>query len=168
MDKVGELEESNGAFEVCWLHPWTNQQIRFNGTAHIHRYNGLDFPEIYLKRYIRTLGEWTWERERDRLWKSHKPRMRGTFRNPTPGTPLDAEKKQKLKDVELDSDDDSQEAREAKERFSLLVLEVTQIEILDLDPPVWISVRPYILTHVGCEAQMDTQRSLRRFGVNLG
>ena len=61
--------------------------------------------------------------------------------------------------MELDSDDDSQDAHEAKERFSLVVLEVTEIEILYLDPPpVWISVRPYVLTRVGCEAQMDTKR----------
>ena len=134
MAKVGELENSNGAFEVCWRHAGTNQQIRFNGIAHIYRRNGIDFPQAHLKRYIRTDGDWTWEKERDRLWKSHKPAMRGSFRNPPPGTPLNAEKKKKLEVVELGGEDDSQDAREAKERFSLVVLEVTEIEFLDLDP----------------------------------
>jgi pyridoxamine 5'-phosphate oxidase len=134
MAKVGELENSHGAFEVCWRHAGTNQQIRFNGTAHIYRKNGIEFPEAHLKRYICAGGDWTWEKERDRLWKSHKPAMRGSFRNPPPGTPLNEEKKKNLRVVELGGEDDSQDAREAKERFSLLVLEVTEIEILDLDP----------------------------------
>ena len=134
MAKVGELENSNGAFEVCWRHAGSNQQIRFNGTAHIYRRNGIEFPEAHLNRYIRTDGDWTWENERDRLWKSHKPAMRGSFRNPPPGRPLNAEEKKKLEVVELGSEDDTQDSREAKERFSLVVLEVTEIEVLDLDP----------------------------------
>ena len=136
MEKVGELEKSNGVFEVCWWHAGTNQQIRFNGTAHLYRPNAVvEFPETHLKRYIKTDGEWMWEKERTRLWKSHKPGMRGSFRNPPPGSPLDAEKKKKLQMVELGADDDGPDAREAKERFSLVVLEVTDLEILDLDPP---------------------------------
>jgi hypothetical protein len=136
MAKVEELEKSDGAFEVCWRHAGTNQQIRFNGTAHLCRPNGaVDFPESYLKRYIQTDGEWSWENERERVWKSHKPGMRGSFRNPTPGSLLDEDKKKKLQVVELESDDNGPEAREAKERFSLVVLEVREIEFLDLDPP---------------------------------
>ena len=136
MAKVGELEQSGGAFEVSWRHAGTNQQIRFNGTAHLYRPNAaIAFPEAHLKHYIRTAGQWTWEAERDRLWKSHKPWMRGSFRNPHPGTPMNAEKQKKLKVVHLDDEDDGADAREAKDRFSLVVLEVMEIEILDLDPP---------------------------------
>lgn len=136
MAKVGELEQSNGAFEVCWRHAGTNQQIRFNGTAHLYRKSGaVSFPEVHLKRYIRTDGDWRWEKECDRLWKSHRPGMRGSFRNPPPGSPLDEEKKKKLKVVELGSDDDGPDAREAKSRFSLVILEVTELEILNLSPP---------------------------------
>jgi len=136
MAKVGELEQSGGAFEVGWWHAGTNQQIRFNGTAHLYRRNSsIEFPEAHLKQYIQTSGDWTWEGERDRLWKSHRPGMRGSFRNPHPGTPMNAEKQKKLQVVELDEQDDGPEAREAKDRFTLVVLEVMEIEILDLDPP---------------------------------
>ena len=136
MAKVRELEQSCGAFEVGWWHAGTNQQIRFNGTAHLYRRNApIEFPEARLKQYIHTAGDWTWEAERDRLWNSHRPGMRGSFRNPHPGTPMNAEKQKKLQVVELDEEDDGPDAREAKDRFTLVVLEVMEIEILDLDPP---------------------------------
>jgi hypothetical protein len=136
MSKVGELEESNGVFEVCWWHAGTNQQIRFNGTAHVYRKDGkVSFPEKHLNRYIRTQGDWKWEHEWHRLWTSHRPAMRGSFRNPAPGTPLNPEKEKKLKVLELGPEDEGAEACEAKTRFSMLVLEVEQLEILSLDPP---------------------------------
>jgi pyridoxamine 5'-phosphate oxidase len=139
MSKVRELERSNGVYEVCWWHAGTNQQIRFSGTAHIFRRNQVvEFPEAWLKRYISVKGdkEWTWTNERDRLWRVHTPRLRGTFRNPPSGTPLDCEgKRARLHDVQLAPDDDREEAKEAKERFALLVLEITELEIMDLDPP---------------------------------
>ena len=133
--KVGELDESNGVFEVCWWHAGTNQQIRFNGKAHVYRKDGkLPFPEEHLKHYIQTQGEWKWDREYYRLWASHQPALRGSFRNPPPGSPLNSEKRNNLKVVELDPEDDGPEAREAKSRFSMLVLEIAQLEILNLDP----------------------------------
>src|SRR5579859_6896689 len=137
MAKVGELEQSNGVFEVCWWHAGTNQQIRFNGIAHVYRNSSRDFPESHLKRYIRVQGDrdWSWEKECERVWTAHKPAMRGSFRNPPPGTELDDEKKKKLQVVELDSKDNGPDAQEAKDRFSLVVMEVTEIEILDLSPP---------------------------------
>jgi pyridoxamine 5'-phosphate oxidase len=138
MAKVAQLEQTGGAFEVAWWHAGTNQQIRFNGTAHLYRRNSLiEFPEAHLKQYIQINGtdQWTWEAERDRLWKSHRPGMRGSFRNPAPGSPLNVEKQKKLQVIELDAEDDGPDAREAKDRFTLVVLEVAEIEILDLDPP---------------------------------
>ena len=118
MAKVGELEQSNGVFEVCWWHAGTNQQIRFNGIAHVYRNNPGDFPESHLKQYIRVQGdgEWSWEKERERVWTAHKPAMRGSFRNPPPGTELDDEKKKKLQVVEIDSKDNGPDAQEAKDR----------------------------------------------------
>ena len=138
MAKVGELEQTNGVFEVCWWHAGTNQQIRFNGIAHVYRRNGQgEFPESHLKRYIQIQGdqEWTWDKEHERLWTAHKPGMRGSFRNPPPGSELDELKKKKLQVVELDSEDNGPDAQEAKGRFSLVVMEVNEVEILDLSPP---------------------------------
>jgi len=139
MSKVSEIEGTGGVYEVCWWHAGTNQQIRFSGVAHLLRRNAkIEFPEARLKKYISVQGEggWSWEAERERMWRSHKPGLRGSFRNPPPGSPLDSEnKKKKLKAVELDGDDDGPDAQEAKERFSLVVLEITELEILDLDPP---------------------------------
>ena len=48
---------------------------------------------------------------------------------------MNVEKQKRLQIAELDEDDNGPEAREAKNRFSLVVLEVMEIEILDLDPP---------------------------------
>jgi len=138
MAKVGELEQTDGVFEVSWWHAGTNEQIRFNGTAHVYGRNGKgEFPESRLKQYIQVQGdrEWTWENERERLWAAHKPGMRGSFRNPHPGTELDDEKRKRLHVVELDSEDDGPDALEAKNRFSLVVMEVNEIEILHLSPP---------------------------------
>src|SRR5947207_4196558 len=139
MPKVAELEGSNGVYEVCWWHAGTNQQIRFSGRAHIYGHKrSVEFPESGLKKYISVKGnkEWTWEKERARVWRGHTARLRGTFRNPQSGTPMDSEeKREKLRNVELDADDDGVEAREAKERFALLILEVKELEIMDLDPP---------------------------------
>jgi hypothetical protein len=152
MAKVGELEQTNGAFEVCWWHAGTNQQIRFNGTAHVCRRNGNgDFPEDHLKRYIQVKGHqgWTWKGERERLWTAHRPGMRGSFRNPAPGTELNEEKKKKLQVVELDSKDGGPDAQEAKDRFCLVVLEVTEIEILDLSPPP-VSVAAHVYSIQVC------------------
>jgi pyridoxamine 5'-phosphate oxidase len=153
MSKVEEIEQTGGVYEVCWWHSGTNQQIRFSGTAHLLRRNAkIEFPETQLKQYIlvKGSGEWSWEAERERMWKAHKPGLRGSFRNPPPGSPLDsAWKREKLKVVELDGDDDGPDAREAKERFSLVVLEITELEILDLDPPpVATHVNSQILTRV--------------------
>jgi len=142
MPKVSELETSDGVFEVSWWQAGTNQQIRFNGKAHIYRPNpAITFPEEELNKYIDVgkKGGWTWENERERLWRSHRPVMRGSFRNPQPGTLLDDEKRKKLRPVELAADDDGPEAQEAKQRFSLVVLQVLELEILDLDPPPVIS-----------------------------
>jgi len=50
-------------------------------------------------------------------------------------------RKKKLEVVELDGEDDGEDAREAKERFTLVVLEVTELEILNLNPA---PVRPPI------------------------
>jgi pyridoxamine 5'-phosphate oxidase len=136
MAKVGEIEESNGAYEVCWWHAGTNQQIRFSGTAYLYRRNGnADFPETELKRFIAPSNAWNWDGERTRQWKAHRPAMRGSFRNPPPGSSMDEEKRKKLETVELDSEDDGSDAQEAKQRFSLLILEIAELEFLDLDPP---------------------------------
>jgi hypothetical protein len=75
--------------------------------------------------------------------------MRGSFRNPAPGTELNEEKKNKLQVVELDSKDDGPEAQEAKDRFCLVVLEVTEIEILDLSPPP-VSVAAHVYSMQVC------------------
>jgi pyridoxamine 5'-phosphate oxidase len=152
MAKVGELEQSNGAFEVCWWHAGTNQQIRFSGTAHLYRINGpINFQESHLKRYIQADGEWRWEKECDRLWRAHKPGIRGSFRNPPPGSPLNTEKKKKLQVVKLNGDDNGPDAREAKERFSLIILEATELEVLTLDPPPVSYIPSTVLTRVGYE-----------------
>jgi len=146
MPKVAELEASHGVFEVSWWHAGTNQQIRFSGKAHIFRPDTIvSFPEDELKKYITVKGggDWTWENERERLWKAHRPGMRGSFRNPPPGTPLDEEKRKKLRHVELDAEDNGPEAQEAKKRFALLVLEVFELEVLNLDPPPVISPTHY-------------------------
>src|ERR1700736_4677275 len=76
MAKVSEIEQSNGAFEVCWYHAGTKQQIRFNGTAHLYRRNGsVEFPETRLRQFISpaSTSEWRWENERIRQWKAHRP-----------------------------------------------------------------------------------------------
>ena len=158
MAKVSELEQSDGTFAISWYHAGTNQQIRFSGTAHIYRQNAkLEFPESHLKRYIKADREWSWERERDRVWKAHKPIMRGSFRNPPPGSVLTDDMKKRLEPVELDGDDDGPDAREAKERFSLLVLEAMEVEILDLEPPPvsFVDVSEMFLCE-GKETEVDT------------
>ena len=144
MAKAAEIENYGSAgapYEVCWWHSATSQQIRFHGRAWlVTQATTLSGKLPATSRVTSTENQnWSWEIEWNSQWKSLSPTMRGTFRNPSPGMALESnEQKQKLSVVKMETGDEALEngeGDEARSRFSLVVLQVEEIEILDLDPP---------------------------------
>ena len=142
-------------FEVCWWHQGTQEQIRFNGRAWLLLPEGHDnaaFPGDRLKETYVNIGEgstakddtWTWEGERKRQFAKHSPHLKASFYAPKPASKIDDgkkswhEKQEKL-DVssveEADDEETKNKVKEALDRFSLLILEVEEVDYLKVDPP---------------------------------
>ena len=126
-------------FQGCFWFKDTNHQFRLSGIAHLlglKEEESKSFKGEDLRKYIEGIDEqWTWRNEWERLWHSHRPNRRGTFRNPTPGSILTEEKKKQLRVLEIqDNDKESEEAKQARERFVQVILEVHEAELLILSP----------------------------------
>lgn len=88
-------------------------------------------------------AQWTWEGERRRQFAKHSPHLRASFRAPEPGSNLTSEKAEKVKTLPVvpasheDADDAAGRALvdEAMDTFSLVVLEMQEVEYLKVDPP---------------------------------
>ncbi len=139
MNKAEEIKACD-KYSICWWHPATTHQIRFFGHAHlISSDSGPTSPAAHQLKdwiYCKDKEKWTWENELHRVWSNQHPMMRGTFRNPHPGTPLSPQKEERLrsnKGVEAD-DTVSADAVEARSRFCLIVFNVIECEILQLEP----------------------------------
>lgn len=149
-------DDGENGFEVCWWHQGTQEQIRFNGRAWLLLPEGHDnaaFPGDRLKQTYVRVGDgsqakddtWTWEGERRRQFAKHSPGLKASFSAPTPASDMTREKRAwhdagKKLDVSAEEEcKDDEEARkmlkEALDRFSLLVLEVEEVDYLKVEPP---------------------------------
>ena len=144
MAKAAEIENYGNVgapYEVCWWHSATSQQIRFHGKAWLVTQAAILSGKLPAVSWVKPIESktWSWETELNAQWKSMSPAMRGTFRNPGPGTALESkEQRQKLKVVKMETGDEALEngeGDEARSRFSLVVLQVEEVEILDLNSP---------------------------------
>ncbi|EHA27714.1 hypothetical protein ASPNIDRAFT_201497 [Aspergillus niger ATCC 1015] len=158
MEKVQEMESSGGVVEaVFWLKEVGNQwRVRGRGVIiggdpeDQGEKEGRGFIEKGLRRKEdggngEGDGEWSWERQVDMYFANHSPGMRGTFKNPPPGTlrsqdPGNPELKlgQKVEDLK---------DKVARENFRVVVIRPEEVERLDVNDPSnpirtrWTAVR---------------------------
>ncbi|EEB05684.2 fungal protein [Schizosaccharomyces japonicus yFS275] len=134
-------------YELCnWL-PKTLQQMRLAGQIWIYLpellANG-EFPghELIQKHKLPNNAsvpeDWSWEKERVRLWSIHSASLRGTFACPEPYSPIDPNFHYTPLPEKL-TGDESETVRknweEAFHRFALVVCEVQHFELLEAAPP---------------------------------
>ncbi|PWY93915.1 hypothetical protein BO94DRAFT_612525 [Aspergillus sclerotioniger CBS 115572] len=148
MEKVGELGASGGVMEGMF---WLGEVGSSGGLGG----RGLDTGEReVVGRGLRRKedeggkegdGEWTWERQVDMYFANHSPAMRGTFKNPPPGTPRSQDPgKPQLK---LGQKVEDLRDEVARANFRVLVIRPEEVERLDLQDPAnvtrtrWTAVR---------------------------
>ncbi|BFZ56555.1 hypothetical protein PYCC9005_003602 [Savitreella phatthalungensis] len=138
-------------FEAVWWHQGTQEQLRFAGRAWLLLPEGHDnshFPGDALKKqYIEVPAqheaEWTWESERRRQFAKHSPGLRGSFQAPHPASKRTQEASKEIEKCtevagsveEAESDEAKRQVKEALDRFSLLILEVEEVDYLKVAPP---------------------------------
>ena len=145
--QISAQQASGGnGFEVCWWHQGTQEQFRIAGLAWLlcpPDSPNASFPGDRLKSMIDGAKDWTWERERLRVFKKHSPGLRGSFMAPDPGSASTPEKRERTETLpelpdSLESaktDEERENVTKALSHFGLLVLEVQEIERLTVSPP---------------------------------
>ncbi|OOF91429.1 hypothetical protein ASPCADRAFT_211238 [Aspergillus carbonarius ITEM 5010] len=152
MEKVGELGASGGVVEaMLWLGEMGKQwRVRGRGFV-LGGSEGESESKEVVGRGLRRKdegdgdGEWTWERQVDMYFANHSPAMRGTFRNPPPGTP----RSQDPENPQLKLGQKVEDLRDevARANFRVLVIRPEEVERLDLQDPAnvtrtrWTAVR---------------------------
>ncbi|KAG8406995.1 hypothetical protein J3458_020495 [Metarhizium acridum] len=148
MEKVSEILSTStnggdssgigGAVEAVFWFPDSMTQWRLRG------YTCLVGPDIdsleasstreALRPYMRKVGdaEWSWSRELTAQFGNLSPFMRGTFRNPPPGTPITQEPGEGLGlgQVVEDLEDDI-----ARKNFRVVVIVPEEVDRVDLSNP---------------------------------
>ncbi|OJJ76984.1 hypothetical protein ASPBRDRAFT_112346 [Aspergillus brasiliensis CBS 101740] len=160
MEKVQELESSGGVVEaVFWLREVGNQwRVRGKGVIIGDDIQGekereaRGFVERGLRRKDTTTtgdgdgdGEWNWDRQVDMYFANHSPGMRGSFKNPPPGTP----RSQQPENPELKLGQKVEDLKDkvARENFRVVVIRPEEVERLDINDPSnpirtrWTAVR---------------------------
>lgn len=162
MDKIPELFRSapepqsqsgrGGPIEAVFWMPKVMTQWRLRGHAYII---GPDIDtddaapvRAALNRYMRRTGkngDWGWGRELTAQFGNLSPLMRGTFRNPPPGTPLSIRSEgcslgQKVMDLEDEL---------ARTNFRVVVIVPEEVDQVDLSDPE--RARRWNYEHVGSE-----------------
>ncbi|KAF7596385.1 hypothetical protein BBP40_002129 [Aspergillus hancockii] len=137
MEKVRELASSGNVIEgMFWLADVGNQW-RVRGQAFvIGDPKGGKLEERArgeIERGMRESGdvsEWSWEREVTTYFANHSPAMRGSFRNPPPGTP----RSQGPADPALELNQKVEDLQDpvARRNFRVVVIRPEEVERLDL------------------------------------
>ncbi|PYI11911.1 hypothetical protein BO78DRAFT_413015 [Aspergillus sclerotiicarbonarius CBS 121057] len=144
MEKVGELGASGGVVEgVFWLASEGEGEREREKVSRevVGRGLRLKVPEGEGGKE----EEWTWERQVDMYFANHSPAMRGTFKNPPPGTP----RSQDPGNPQLKLGQKVEDLRDevARANFRVLVIRPEEVERLDLQDPAnvtrtrWTAVR---------------------------
>ncbi|AXA48085.1 pyridoxamine 5'-phosphate oxidase [Malassezia restricta] len=109
--------------EIAWYISQERIQFRIRGSAHVlsaptHEWR-LGFPAAQLEQRGTRLD---WDQERERIWRTLSPKMRGSFFGPTPGKPLTSSEIQPpVESVE-----------NIPESFALVIIEPHHVDMLDL------------------------------------
>ncbi|GAQ42916.1 hypothetical protein AtubIFM56815_008566 [Aspergillus tubingensis] len=157
MEKVKELESSGGVVEaVFWLREVGNMW-RVRGRACIigdPRGDGDEKERVgrgFVEKGLRKVREdregegWSWERQVDMYFANHSPGMRGTFKNPPPGTPRSQDPGHP--ELKLGQKVEDLKDKVARENFRVVVIRPEEVERLDVNDPSnpirtrWTAVR---------------------------
>ncbi|RAK96074.1 uncharacterized protein BO80DRAFT_417767 [Aspergillus ibericus CBS 121593] len=143
MEKVGELGSSGGVVEGMFWLAEVGEQWRVKGKGFVLGGKEGEEEREVVGRGLRLKeggkekekeeGEWTWERQVDMYFANHSPAMRGTFKNPPPGTP----RSQDPGNPQLKLGQKVEDLRDevARANFRVLVIRPEEVERLDLQDP---------------------------------
>lgn len=95
-------------------------------------------------------GEWDWERELVGHFGNLSPGMRGSFKNPSPGTPR-ANEPGEGEGLGQKVGDELLEDQLARRNFRVVVIEPDEVDLVDLSDPA--DQRRYLYTYVGAGAK---------------
>jgi pyridoxamine 5'-phosphate oxidase len=145
MEKVGELASRDGEGGKVELVFWVKEVIsqwRIKGRAYVLG-EGAEADEGKRKqirgwmRRVKDIDDgedgWSWEREITAHFGGLSPIMRGSFRNPPPGTPLSEPLKRE--EWRLGQTVDDLEDEVARENFRVVVVKPLEVEQVDLSDP---------------------------------
>ncbi|BGP38628.1 hypothetical protein JCM10450v2_002578 [Rhodotorula kratochvilovae] len=134
---------SQPAVEIAWWLSATQHQFRLLGRAYVLPSPSLPsaaafpFPAEKLAPYT---GGFSWEAERQRQFRRLSPELRASFCRPTPGTKL-GEWGGRMEDLpatlpewvdKAENDEQRGQIEEAFENFALVVIDCTEVDLVDL------------------------------------
>ncbi|GAA5824749.1 hypothetical protein JCM3770_007143 [Rhodotorula araucariae] len=134
---------SQPAVEIAWWLAATQHQFRLVGRAHVLPSPALatsaafPFPADQLAPYA---PGFSWEAERARQFRRLSPELRASFCRPVPGTPL-SQWAGSLDDLpatlpewadKAESDEQKRQIDEAFKNFALVVIDCTEVDLVDL------------------------------------
>ncbi|PYH97132.1 hypothetical protein BO71DRAFT_468870 [Aspergillus ellipticus CBS 707.79] len=131
MEKAKELEGGGGKVEgVFWGREAFVLGAGEDGDRGEERARGAVGRGLLRKGSGDGDGEWTWERQVTMYFANHSPVMRGSFKNPPPGTP----RSQAPSNPELKLGQKVEDLRDkvARENFRVVVIRPEEVERLDL------------------------------------
>lgn len=97
--------------------------------------------------------DWSWKKEVTGHFGNLSPGMRGSFKNPAPGTPVG--KPLENKGLELGLKIDNLEDAGARKNFRVVIISPDEVEQVDLSEPD--KARRWKFTYVGPDSEQDSQ-----------
>lgn len=169
MDKVPEIFSSTtkptgsgggGPVEAMWWAVPTQTQWRIRGHAWVlapgdvggDSTGAKEVREALKRRMRKTAGEeseWDWERELVGHFGNLSPGMRGSFKNPSPGTPR-ANKPGEGEGLGQKVGDELLEDEVARKNFRVVVIVPDEVDLVNLSDPA--DQRRWLYTYVGAGA----------------
>ncbi|GAA5836079.1 hypothetical protein JCM9279_002187 [Rhodotorula babjevae] len=136
---------STPTVEIAWWLAATQHQFRLLGRAYVlaspsfsSRTNSEPFP--FPSAHLAPYADFAWEDERIRQFRKMSPELRASFCRPVPGTTV-AAWGGKLEDLPVtlpegvdkaENDEQKKQLEQALENFALVVIDCTEVDLVDL------------------------------------
>ncbi|KAF2459216.1 pyridoxamine 5'-phosphate oxidase-domain-containing protein, partial [Lineolata rhizophorae] len=157
--KKMEGSGGGGPVEAVWWVPDVATQWRVRGRAYVvgpdiegeARSEGAEMVRSVVGRRMRVVGdearagEWSWQREVDGHFGNMSPAIRGSFKAPPPGRPVNEPYDDKH--LELGEPVDDVDDAIARKHFRVVVIIPDEVEQLDLSDPK--TSRRYLYSYLG-------------------
>jgi pyridoxamine 5'-phosphate oxidase len=164
----GDVSQSQGSGgggpveAVFWIKE-VGTQWRFKGTAYIvgpdiegegEESSGTRTVKSKLGERMRVVNEegkegWSWQKEISAHFGNLSPGMRGSFKNPTPGTPVGVPVENKEEKLGQKVTKPLEEDELARKNFRVVVIKADEVEQVDLTDPA--RARRWRYTYVGAD-----------------